>query len=209
MKRAVGLALLLAACTGSGEPSSDNIRAALTAAGNKGGAKAEKLACKRSPERPGYACDYRAPACNRFTGTCGDAKPFSGRFLYAGGRWQLVEDLTAKAAADPATVPLPGIVLPTPTPLPTALPSVAPTPVASPTLPPPATTALPEPELSNKELRQIARWRAADAACREDGPDSDACYDRDELGAKLERRGLCYGAPAGYGYDRAWRPCTR
>jgi hypothetical protein len=209
VKRAVGLALLLAACTGSGEPSADNIRTALTQAGNRGGAKAEKLACASSPERAGYACDYRAPACNRFTGTCGAAKPFTGRFLYAGGRWQLVEDLTPKAPADPATQPLPGVALATPTPTPTV--PAAPAPVAppaavpAPSAPPPA----PEPELSRKELRQIARWRAADTACRQDGPDSDACYDRDDLGARLERRGLCYGPPGAFGYDRAWRPCGR
>lgn len=204
MKRAAVLALLLAACTGSGEPSADNIRGALTQAGNKGGAKAEKLACKRSAERPGYACDYRAPACNRFTGTCGAARPFTARFLYAGGRWQLVEDLTPKGPADPATQPLPGVVLATPTSAPSVGPEVQPAATAQPASPP-----APEPELSSKEMRLVVRWRELDARCRDDGADSDACYERDDVGERLERRELCYGPPGAYGYDRAWRPCAR
>jgi hypothetical protein len=204
------LAIALAGCTGSGEPSVDNIRDALAQSGNRGAAKAEKLACKKSPERPGYVCDYRAPACNRFTGACGAARPFTGRFLYAGGRWQLVEDLTRQAAPDPVTQPLPGVALATPVP---GVPSVAapvasPSPTATPSPRPTRTQAPPPPELSQRERQWIEDWHDLDGRCRSRdrdgyGEDWDACRDQERLARRLERRNLCYAPPQG------WGPCDR
>lgn len=205
MKRIAAFALTLAACTGSGgEPSADELREALRQSGNRGAAKAEKLACKTSPDRPGQVCDYRAPACNRFTGTCGAVRPFTARFLHADGRWQLVEDLTAKAAPDPATQPLPGVVLATP--VPTASSASPPAVTAAPTDAPGAVADAPD--LSRRDLRLIGRWRALDARCREDADDLDACDERADTAERLRRRDLCYGPPGAFGYDRAWRRCA-
>lgn len=195
MKRcALVAALALVGC--SGAPSEQELRTALVQSGGKGAAQAVLLACQRSPDRPGFVCDYRAPACNRFTGTCAGERPYTGRFLHAGGKWQLIEDLTPRAAPDPVTQPLAGIALPPPLPSPTAT-------------APASAIASSMPELSDDERRLVARWRAFDTRC-DDGGDyaQDACDARDELGAQLERRQLCYGPPGGYGYDRAWRPCA-
>lgn len=195
MKRAGPLvALALAGC--SGAPREGDVRTALSQSGSRGGAQAVLLACQRSPDRPGFVCDYRAPACNRFTGTCAGERPYTGRFLRAGGKWQLIEDLTPRAAPDPVTQPLPGVALAPATPVP------APTPAAR----PPAASG--PSELSDEERRLVGRWRGYDARCDERGEDAqDACAARDEVGSQLEGRQLCYGPPGGYGYDRAWRPC--
>lgn len=194
----------MAACTGSGEPSVDNIRDALGGAGNRGATKAEKLACKRSPERPGYVCDYRAPNCNRFSGACGPERPFTGRFLYAGGRWQLVEDLTRAAAPDPATQPLPGVVLAGPTAAVTTPPVVAEPPMPREPEPVPTPEAETEP-LSNRDLKLVARWLGEDARCRAGAAigreGEEACEDRTRTGERLQDRGLCYVRPGG------WRRC--
>lgn len=211
--------LLASACSGQGDPNQDDIRAALKQAGNRGGPKAEKLACKRSPERPGVICDYRAPACNRYTGTCGSVRPFTGRFLHANGRWQLVEDLTPRATPDPVTQPLPGAPVASPTP--TDEPGFVPEPEA-PVAPPPEPTAPPRPsstfqpsapepaappefdeddaaprrDLSRRDLRQISRWATLNARCginSSDDADREACFERDDVAQRMRRRGLCYG----------------
>lgn len=212
------LPLALVACTGAGEPSVDNIRDALAQAGNRGAAKAEKLACTRSPDRPGYNCDYRAPACNRFSGACGADRPFTGRFLHAGGRWQLVEDLSRQAAPDPVTQPLTGIA-PAATPSAATLP-VAPPPAAAPPVvpeppmpPEPARAppaAIPDAPaardpLSPRDARLVSRWLAEDARCRAgaglDRAGEAACEDRTTTAERLRDRGLCYVRPDG------WRRC--
>lgn len=215
----LALALALAACAGNGAPSEQELRQALVAAGNRGGREAVKLACQSSPDRPGQVCDYRAPACNRFTGACGGARPFTGRFLDAGGRWQLVEDLTPRAQPDPVTRPLPGVALPDtaamvpgadPVPayaptgrpgLPAARPSALPLPM--PTIPPPPPPPGGDDEpLSRRELGQVSKWIGLDARCRagrDYGEESwEACADRDKLSRKLERRGLCHVGPGGW-----------
>lgn len=126
---ALAAVLLAGGCINAGEPSEDDIRGALTQAGNRGGPKAVKLACKRGTDRPGFVCDYRAPACNRFTNGCGSPKPGSGRFVKSGGRWQLVEDMTSRPTAAPGTNPLPKADIPAPTIAPTV---TAPVPTSSP-----------------------------------------------------------------------------
>ncbi len=202
------LFLTLAACTGSGEPSVDNIRDALAGASNRGAAKAEKLACKFGSERPGYVCDYRAPSCNRFTGACGAARPFTGRFLYAGGRWQLVEDLTREAAPDPVTQPLPGIAVAVPGAAPTmSVPraDVSSTPTPAPV---PSRTQAPPPELSSRERRWIEDWEDLDGRCRSRDRDGggdgwDACQDQERIARRLYRRNLCYTPPEGWVACRA------
>ena len=212
MRLAPLLLLALAACTGSGEPSTDNIRDALAQAGNRGAAKAEKLACKFGSERPGYVCDYRAPACNRFTGACGAARPGTGRFLYAGGRWQLVEDLTREAAPDPVTRPLPGIAVATPVPVVATGPVPTATRLAtpSPAVPSPAAarTSAPPPELSRRERQWIEDWHDLDGRCRnreggEDADGWDACREQERLSRRLAQRNLCYSPAQG------WDACAR
>lgn len=128
MMRLVALAAVVLAtgCSGRGAPGEDDIRAALTQAGNRGGPKAVKLACVSGTDKPGFVCDYRAPACNRFTGACGSVRPGSGRFVEANGRWQLVEDLTPRTGPAAGTQPLPAPSEPTPGP---TAPDVAPAPV--------------------------------------------------------------------------------
>ena len=116
------LALVATGCSGRGEPGENDIRAALKLAGHRGADKAVKLACKTVPERPGYVCDYRAPNCNRYTGTCGSMRPYTGRFVHADSRWQFVEDMTPKPQQDPVTQPLPGVT-PAPGGMPGTIPS--------------------------------------------------------------------------------------
>lgn len=224
---ALAAVLLAGGCINAGEPSEDDIRGALTQAGNRGGPKAVKLACKRGTDKPGFVCDYRAPACNRFTNACGSPKPGSGRFVKSGGRWQLVEDLTPRAGDAPGTQPLPdpGITpSATPTGAPTGpgitfspIPTASPVPTFSPE-PAPPRPAPPEwddeadtrPALKPRDLSMIARWVGLNARCQigEGASDDarDACFERDDLAQRMRRRGLCYG---GGGRDTVakWHRC--
>ena len=215
-------AALVAACSGGGgEPGEADIRAALTQAGNRGGPQATKLACQRGTDKPGFVCDYRAPACNRFTNACGSPKPGSGRFVKSGGRWQLVEDLTPRAGNAPGTTPLPapsGTPTASPT-APTAFPSFAPTTVPSPR---PTRTERPAPppegeggeyereRLSPRDVTIIAEWIDLNMFCRVDeGADEDArraCRERDRLAQRMRRRGLCYGGGGAETMAR-WHRC--
>lgn len=209
MRLLIALAAMALAtgCTGRGAPGEDDIRAALAQSGNRGGPKAVKLACTRSADKPGFVCDYRAPACNRYTGACGSVRPGSGRFVEANGRWQLVEDLTPRAGPAPGTQPLPGTDQPGPgatdagnalPPAPNDTPTVTPDvpaepPVAFPTLvPAPAPTRstrpiapveTPEEEdferepLSAGQLSLLARWVRLNTQCELGDRDSDATRD--------------------------------
>ena len=219
-------AALLAACSGGGgEPGEADIRTALTQAGNRGGSSATKLACQRGTDKPGFVCDYRAPACNRFTNACGSPKPGSGRFVKSGGRWQLVEDLTPRASNAPGTTPLPGpSAAPTASPTaPSPFPSFSPTqaPTQAPT-PQPTRTERPvappgamedgyrRPSLSPRDVTIIADWIDLNMMCRiDEGADDDAreaCRERDRLAQRMRRRGLCYGGGGSETMAR-WHRC--
>lgn len=211
---ALAAMLLAGGCINAGEPSEDDIRGALTQAGNRGGPQAVKLACQRGTDKPGFVCDYRAPACNRFTNGCGSPKPGSGRFVKSGGRWQLVEDMTPRPTVAPGTNPLPKADIPAPTIAPTA---TAPVPTSSPA---PAEPIRPLPTeddegearsaLKPRDLALISRWIGLNARCRIDESANDdardACFERDDLAQRMRRRDLCYG---GGGRDTVakWHRC--
>lgn len=213
---ALAAAALVAACSGSGEPGEADIRTALTQAGNRGGPQAVKLACQRGTDKPGFVCDYRAPACNRFTGACGSPKPGSGRFVKSGGRWQFVEDLTPRAGAAPGTTPLPApsatsVASPSAaTPFPSFSPTPVPTQTMRPVPPPEEDGGYERQPLSPRDVTIIADWIDLNMLCRiDEGADDEAreaCRERDRLAQRMRRRGLCYGGGGGETMAR-WHRC--
>lgn len=152
------VALLVAGCSGSGDgPSQDDLRAALV----RNGARVqsiERIACKVSPDKPGYICDFRAVTCGGYQKSCNKSLMRTARFVNVGGGWMFMGDIArpstgydaAPQAVDSAMVNAAGPVE-TPAPPPSPAPSSTPTPIASPQpVPTPTPTPTPTPSPTPK-----------------------------------------------------------
>lgn len=99
---------ILAGCGSSGNegPTQEDMRNALTRYGQKV-QSSERIACKASPDKPGFICDFKSTTCSSFAKKCDTSLQRTGRFVEVGGDWMFMGDIT-----DPSR----GYVEPTPTP---------------------------------------------------------------------------------------------
>jgi hypothetical protein len=183
---------MLAGCSafGSDGPSQDDMRDALTRYGQKV-QSTERIACKVSPDKPGYICDFKSTTCSAFTKKCDTSLQRTGRFVQVSGNWMFMGDIsdpsrgyieptpTPSASASPVVTDLGGTdgntVAPAATP--TAKPSPTPTPTATPTPKPTATptpkptpthSATPTPKATPAGVNRIwlsGRWSGSKGDC--------------------------------------------
>lgn len=176
----VAAVAMLAGCSAfsSDGPTQEDMRDALTRYGQKV-QSTERIACKASPDKPGYICDFKSTTCSPFTKKCDTSLQRTGRFVQVSGNWMFMGDI-----ADPSR----GYVEPTPTPTPTGpvvvtdlggtdgnsvVPAATPTPTPSPTpsgsptpkpTPTPTPTAKPTPAGVNRTWLS-GRWSGSKGDC--------------------------------------------
>lgn len=167
MRRTLAMMMFAAALAGCARspttapedgPTVEELRDALA----RGGARmegVERLACRASPDRPGYVCDYRGRNCPRYGSGCREPVIRTGRFASVVGGWMFMGDLPSQDGPTgytpaPEVPETPGVTpTPTPAPSPTPTPSQSvsptpsPTPRSSPT-PRPTPTPVPRPSPS-------------------------------------------------------------
>jgi hypothetical protein len=174
---AILVVAMLAGCSGMSDgPSQEDMRNALTRYGQKV-QSTERIACKASPDKPGFICDFKSTTCSPFTKKCDTSLQRTGRFVQVSGNWMFMGDIAdpSRGYAEPTPSPTGPVVVtdlggtdgnsvaPTPTPTATVTPSPAPT--ASPTpKPTPTPTAQPTPAGVNRTWLS-GRWGGAKGDC--------------------------------------------